>query len=236
MIVPQSLRVGQERWPRARYAVALLSLATLLWGCAASTAGAGNAPPPIPEGMGRIYLDAGGINELNFYIADQETDEEVHSDMPRLGAGSPIAFERGGQAYRLRADLAPGLYTVVVNTDIEDNVEVRDVELAMGEEKYIPIPVGRFMVRAIGDTGPLQVPYLITDYNMRAVLGRGMTSPMVNYAIVPAGRVYKIRMENLPSGVDEMRPVEVRYGGSPTQIEIDLRSPASEEAAPGANP
>lgn len=217
-------------------AVSQLGLAALLWGCAASTGGGAYAPPPIPEGMGRIYLAAGGINELNFYIVDQETDEEVYSDTPRLGAGSPIAFESGSQQYRLRADLPPGLYTVVVNTDIDDNVEVRDVELTMGEERYVPVPVGRFMVRVIGDTGPMQVPYIITDYNMRVVLGRGMTSPMVNYAIVPAGRVYKIRMENLPAGLDEIRPVEVRYGGSPTQIEIDVRSPASEEAKPGANP
>ncbi|MFH1566666.1 MAG: hypothetical protein ABIL09_01610 [Gemmatimonadota bacterium] len=227
-----------KRLPRLLAAAFLVAAGVWLGGCA-STTGAGGAyggPPPIPEGMGRIWLEAGGINELNFYITDQETDEEVYSDTPRLGAGSPVAYESGSQVNRLRADLTPGLYTIIVNTDIDDRVEVRDVELGLGEEKYIPVPVGRFTVRVTDNSGPLQVPFLISDYGMRAVLGKGMTSTMVRHFIVPAGRVYKISIENLPAGVHEIRPLEVTYGGSPTQIEIDLRTQTTEQAAPGESP
>jgi len=233
-----SLRTLPRRLQPSGRVLAALAIAALLTACAASTNSAAYGPPPIPEGMGRIYLDAGGINELNFYILDQETDEEVYSDTPRLGAGSPVAFQTGTEQFRLRADLPPGLYTVVVTTDIDDQVEVRDLELAMGEEKYVPIPVGRFMVRVVGDSGPLQVPYVITDYNVSAILGRGMTSPLVNYAIVPAGRPYKVRLENLPTGLDEIRSVQVRYGGSPTQIEIDARTATTQsgDEGTGGNP
>ena len=100
----------------------------------------------------------------------------------------------------------------------------------MGEERYATPQVGRFMLRLFTDPGIVQIPtpFLITDYNMRTVLGRGMTSTEVRHFIVPAGRTYKVRMENSPTGRDEILEVEVRFGGI-TQIEIDARTPAVEQ-------
>ena len=201
----------------------LLLLACLLCsGCAATTGTGSRAygPGPIPEGKGRLILDAGGIGDLNYFILDQETDEEVHSHMPRVAASSPSAYERGGQPSLLFADLAPGTYTVVVNTDIRDDVVVREVSIAMGQETYVPVQVGRFAVRIQGESGEaLQIPFLIMDYGMRTLLGRAMSSSEVRHFIVPAGRSYKIRVENSPTGITEIRSVDVSFG-SVTQVQI----------------
>ena len=195
-------------------------------------------PAPIPEGMGRLMLDAGGINELNFYVLDQDTDEEVYSDTPRMFASSPVFYETGSQEYRLKADLPPGLYTVVVNTDIEDNVEIRDVEVTLGTEAWRQVRVGRFAVRFVGgDQFGRQIPFLIMDYNMRTVLGKGMTSSEVRYFIVPADRSYKVRIENSPSGFDEHRPVEVTFGNiTHIQIEADTQQDEGEDGGGGTTP
>ncbi len=216
--------------PRLLHSTAsqLLVFCLLASGCA-TTSGGGGGPAPIPEGMGRLILDAGGINELNFYVIDQDTDEEVYSDTPRLSASSPAYYEMGAQEFRLMCDIPPGLYTVVVNTDIDDNVEIRNVEVRLGEERYVPVQVGRFSVRFTGgEELGRQIPFLIMDYNMRTVLGKGMTSSEIRYFIVPAGRSYKVRIENSPSGLDEFRPVEVTYGGI-THITIESDSPQLEE-------
>ena len=221
---------GPVATPRLLYSTAsqLLVCCLLASGCA-TTSGGGGGPAPIPEGMGRLILNAGGINELNFYVIDQDTDAEVYSDTPRLSASSPAYYETGVQEFRLTCDIPPGLYTVVVNTDIDDNVEIRDVEVGLGEEKYVPVHVGRFSVRFTGgEELGRQIPFLIMDYNMRTVLGKGMTSSEIRYFIVPAGRSYKVRIENSPSGLDEFRPVEVTYGGI-THITIESDSPQLEE-------
>ena len=202
----------------------------LLMAACATTTGSGQGPRPIPEGQGRLIIEAGGIRQLNYYIVYQDTDEEIFSDHPRTAGSSPIGYESGSRSTNLVQDLPPGLYTVVVLTDIEDFVRVRDVEVVMGEERYATPQVGRFMLRLFTDPGIVQIPtpFLITDYNMRTVLGRGMTSTEVRHFIVPAGRTYKVRMENSPTGRDEILEVEVRFGGI-TQIEIDARTPAVEQ-------
>ncbi|MBT5055544.1 MAG: hypothetical protein HOM68_03290 [Gemmatimonadetes bacterium] len=201
----------------------------LLMAACATTTGGGHGPAPIPEGMGRLIIEAGGIRKLNYYIVDQDTDEEVFADHPRSAGSSPIGFESGSRATNLVQDMPPGLYTVVVLTDIEDFVRVRDVEVVMGEPRYATPQVGRFMLRVLADnarssSGAVQLPFLITDYNMRTVLGKGMTSTEVRHFIVPAGRTYKVRIENSPTGRDEIREVEVHFGGL-THIEIDGRTP-----------
>jgi len=84
--------------------------------------------------------------------------------------------------------------------------------VVMGETRYAMVPVGRFQVMALDNTGTRQqVPFLIYDYSMNSVLGRGMTSTETRYFIVPAGN-YKVRLENAPSGMDEIRPVQVSVG------------------------
>jgi hypothetical protein len=90
-------------------------------------------------------------------------------------------------------------------------VEIPDVEVSMGEERYVQIPVGRFQVLFSDQQGRSQVPFLIYDYNMKTVLGKGMTSTEIRYFVVPVGN-YKIRIENSPSGLDQIRPVQASFG------------------------
>ena len=180
-------------------------------GCASTGSSAGYGPPPIEEGKGRLMLETGGINEVNFYVIDNETGDEVYSDSPRASASSPIGYESSYGAFPQFVDLPPGSYLVVVNTDVEDSVE-KEVEIYMGQEAYVTIPVGRFQLIFFEGSERRQVPFLIYDYNLRTVLGRGMTSTEVRYFIVPTGE-YKVRIENLSSsGSDEIRPVQVNMG------------------------
>lgn len=187
-----------------------LLLIFLIMACA-STGGGGYGPPPIGEGKGRLFLETAGINSVNFYVLDQETGEEVYSEAPRVAASSPIGFESGYGSLPQYVDLIPGNYLVVVNTDVEDSVE-KEIEVRMGQEVYATIPVGRFQLIFFEGQERSQMPFLIYDYNLRTVLGRGMTSTEVRYFIVPIGE-YKVRIENLTgSGSDDIRPVQVRMG------------------------
>lgn len=215
------MRGSRLFWCLAGWAIAWM----LTSGCA-TTGGSQYLPPPIPEGKGRLILDAGGINQLNFYVLDQETEEAVYESTPRMSASSPGAYESSSQEFGLSVDLAPGIYTVVVNTDIKKNVELKGVEVKMGLEEYLRVPVGRFqLIFSGGDQFGSQMPFLIMDYNMRSVLGRGMTSSEVRHFIVPEG-IYKIRMENLQAGLDEIRPVEVVYGRiTPLNIAVGTGQP-----------
>lgn len=204
-------------------------LVAVVAGCATTggSGGGGYGLPPIAEGKGRLMLETGGINEVNYYVLDEETGEEVHSESPRMAASSPIGYETGYRSLPQFVDLAPGTYRVVVNTDIEDSVE-KEVEVLMGQEMYATIPIGRFQVIFSDAQGRSQVPFLIFDYNLRTMLGRGMTSTEVRYFIVPVGE-YKVRIENSPTGVDEIRPVQVSMG----QTQNILIGPPPSPAQPG---
>lgn len=217
---------------RAALAAALF-MATGLFACASTTTGGGGAyePAPIPEGKGRLTLQAGGINQLNFYITDAATGDEVYEDMPRMSARSPSAYDSGAEAPRLTVDLPPGTYTVVVNTDIDDDVVVDDVQVQMGQEIYVPVRVGRFQVQFQGgDTFGSQMPFLIMDYNMSSVLGKGMTSSEVKRFIVPEGR-YKIRIENSPAAFDAIKQVDVSFGQI-TQVPIGTAETPQQQPEP----
>ena len=204
-------------------------LVAVVAGCATTggSGGGGYGLPPIAEGKGRLMLETGGINEVNYYVLDEETGEEVHSESPRMAASSPIGYETGYRSLPQFVDLDPGTYRVVVNTDIEDSVE-KEVEVLMGQEMYATIPIGRFQVIFSDAQGRSQVPFLIFDYNLRTMLGRGMTSTEVRYFIVPVGE-YKVRIENSPTGVDEIRPVQVSMG----QTQNILIGPPPSPAQPG---
>lgn len=207
--------------------VIVTALASIWLTACASTSGSGGAsaydPPPITEGKGRLSLQAAGINQLNFYVVDDATGEEVYEDMPRMSSRSPSGYDSGSEQNRLTVDLDPGTYTVVVNTDIEDDVVVEDVTVLMGQELYVPVRVGRFQVQFQGNTVlGNQMPFLIWDWNMSTVLGRGMTSSEIRRFIVPEGR-YKIRIENSSSGFDVIKPVEVNYGRI-TQVIISTQT------------
>ena len=213
-----------------RFYIKLGLLLTLLIMACASTGGRDGiyGPPPIAEGKGRLFLETAGINKVNYYVLDQETGEEVYSESPRAAASSPIGFESGYGSLPQYVDLAPGFYLVVVNTDVEDSVE-KEVQVRMGQEVYVTIPIGRFQLIFFEGQERSQMPFLIYDYNLRTVLGRGMTSTEVRYFIVPTGE-YKVRIENLAgTGSDDIRPVQVRMGQTqnvvigppPAPVQID---------------
>jgi hypothetical protein len=102
----------------------------------------------------------------------------------------------------------------------------------------VPVRVGRVQVIVTGGEGfSSQIPFLFMDYTMRTVLGKGMTSSEIKYFIVPVGS-YKIRLENSPSGVDEMRSLDVAFG-RPTPVNIDLgggTQEGPEQPAEGPSP
>ena len=215
-------KVEYKRWFLVGVLVAVVA------GCATTGgSGGGYGMPPIAEGKGRLILETGGVNEVNYYVLDEETGEEVHSESPRMAASSPIGYETGYRSLPQFADLDPGSYRVVVNTGIDDSVE-KEVEVLMGQEMYATIPIGRFQIIFSDAQGRSQVPFLIFDYNLRTMLGRGMTSTEVRYFIVPVGE-YKVRIENSPTGVDEIRPVQVSMG----QTQNIIIGPPPSPAQPG---
>jgi hypothetical protein len=229
-LLQEDRTVAARQWINGQWKtrVALLVSLGLACGCA-STGGSvgGYGPPPIAEGKGRLFLETGGISQVNYYVVDLETGEEVHAESPRIAASSPVGYETGGAAIPQYVDLPPGQYLVVVNTDIEDSVE-KEVRIAMGQEVYAPIPIGRFQVLFSDSQGRSQVPFLIYDYNLNTVLGRGMTSTEVRYFIVPVGE-YKVRIENSPTGLDEIRPIQVSMG----QTQNIIIGPPPAPAQPG---
>mgnify|MGYP001206064985 FL=1 len=216
-------------WMRKMPMVGVVFAVVAVFAGCASTAGsgAGYGPPPVPEGKGRLILETGGINQVNYYVLDEETGEEVYAESPRSAASSPAGYETGYRSFPQFIDLPPGQYLVVVNTDVEDSVE-KAVEVLMGQEVYATIPLGRFQVIFSDSQGRSQVPFLIYDYNLRTMLGRGMTSTEVRYFIVPVGE-YKVRIENSPTGLDEIRPVQVSIG----QTQNILIGPPPSPAQPG---
>jgi len=199
----------------------------LLLSCATTSEFDDYGPAPIPPGKGRLILEAGGIPRLNFYIIDTETEEEIYADTPLQAAFSPSAFQSGQVETNLMVDLDPGVYRVVVNTHIDEDVEVSDVEIRAGLETLKMVRVGRFQVIMSGSLGS-RLPFVLMDYNMSNVLGRGMTTPDVRHFIVPEGH-YKIRIENSASGLDAQRPLEVGFGRiTPIQIGVSETEEADE--------
>ncbi|MEW6752626.1 MAG: hypothetical protein AB1505_16825 [Candidatus Latescibacterota bacterium] len=221
--------VAKSRGWQGRLAAAVGVVGVFLAaGCATTGGGAARGEDRIPEGKGRLVLETGGIERVNYYVLDQGSGEEVYSESPRLSAASPSGYSRAQDYGPQYVDLPAGQYTVVVNTDIRESVEVPDVEVVMGQSRYVRVPVGRFQLLFSSAQGRVQVPFLIYDYGMNEVLGRGMTSTDVRYFIVPEG-TYKVRVESTAGAIDEIRPVQVSFGRT-QNVTI---GPAATEQVPG---
>jgi hypothetical protein len=216
------------------YVIMLCSVSGLITGCAGSSAtrGGEEQPPPIPVGKGQIILDAGGISLLNYRIVDQVTGKEVIVEQGRgRRAMSTRAVERGTEASNLQQFIQPGTYRILVGTDLErdEEIEIDDVQVNLGETKYVPVPVGQFNLIVTSPTddptspgGQLQFPFKIWDYNKRTLLGRGMTSTQVKYFVAREG-LYKVSIEPNPgSNVGELiQEVRVQAGRVfPVRIEL----------------
>ena len=204
---------------RNRMLMLASAVAGLMIGCAAT--GEVKLPPPLPEGKGQLLIEAGGIMELNFSVINQETQEVVYSTSPRPSPLSPSAFQRQLRESQLKTYLDPGIYTVVVNPDFEsDIIEVADVEIVQGERKWVSVQIGRFMVIVTREGQPTQVRFVVYDYNMRSILGQGMTSTQVRHFVARPG-IYKLRIENMATGTDEIREFQVNMGSvRPVRIEL----------------
>ena len=202
-----------------RLPILALTLAGLIAGCAASSEV--KLPPPLPEGKGQLLIEAGGIMELNFSVIDQETQEVVYSTSPRPSPLSPSAFQRQLRESQLKAYLDPGIYTLVVNTDFEsDIIEVVDIEIVQGERKWVSVQIGSFMVIVTRDNQPEQARFVVYDYNMRSILGQGMTSTQVRHFVARPG-IYKLRIENMAMQTDVIREFRVNMGSVyPVRIEL----------------
>ena len=222
------MRMIHTRYRSLAVAGVLAWATSLLVSCAATSEYDDYGPAPIPPGKGRLIIEAGGIPRLNFYIIDEETEEEVYSDTPLQAAFSPSAFQSTQVETNLRVDLDPGIYRVVVNTHIDDDVEVSDVEIRMGQETLKVARVGRFQVILSGANSGSRLPFVIMDYNMSNILGRAMTTPDVRHLVVSEGH-YKIRIENSTSGLDVQRPLEVSFGRiTPIQIGVSTTEEGDE--------
>ena len=193
------------------YVGIVLVLLGLIAGCATTGGGAEREVPVIPAGKGYLVLEAGGIEELDFSVFDQETGKKVT------------------QLYGLHTYLDPGIYRVEVATDFTyegfKSVVLDDVEIVAGQEKHVKVPVGRFMINVIQEreqqpfgSGKIRLPFRVYDFGRRTVLlDRGMTSTQAKYFIAPLG-TYKVELT--PRSFDEtgsridhiIRPIEVRFG------------------------
>ena len=210
------------------YVGVVLLLLGLIVGCATTGGGPGREVPAIPAGKGHLVLEAGGIEELDFSVFDQETGEKVT------------------QLYGLHTYLDPGIYRVEVETDFTyadfRNVVLDDVEIVVGQEKHVQVPVGRFMINVIQESdqtqqlfssGRIRLPFRVYDFGRRTVLlDRGLTSTQVKYFIAPIGD-YKVELTpRSGSSIDHIiRPIEVRFGRPyPVTIQLggDREAPPSE--------
>lgn len=209
-------------------AAAMVAAAAVVSGCAGTAA----TTPTIPEGKGHLVLDAGGIAEVNFYVLDEATDERVFTFSPRASAASPSAYERGNQPFGLQTYLDPGTYTVVVTTDFGEAIERSGVEVRLGEVTPVLFLLGRFMLNVSVNDERVQAPFLLWDYQMRNVIGRGMTSTQLRHFITRPG-LYKVRFELLGSEVSYIRDLEVDMGRvTPVNIDIDTGTSSGQEGAP----
>ncbi len=219
----------------------------LLLGCASTGKSSKESRwETIPEGKGHLILEAGGIPELDFRIVDQATDDVVVKHVGR-GSGwarSPRTYEKSFQESGLQEFVDPGVYKVVVDTDLDrdDPIVIEDVVITAGQRKYIRIPVGRFSVivtqiSGSGDTQTsrkVQMPFTVLDYGLDTVLmTRGMTSTQVKYFVVPVG-AYRVKLERRgPRGTDSQQHIKdlaIKFGQVwPVQIELGETTAQPEE-------
>ncbi|MFH1008892.1 MAG: hypothetical protein V1800_15560 [Candidatus Latescibacterota bacterium] len=193
-----------------RVGMGLILLGTIA-GCA-STGGGERAVPVIPVGKGYLVLDAGGIEELNFSVFNQESGEKADQRYDGL------------DTY-----LDPGRYRVEVETDFTyeefKKVVLDDIIIVEGQENHVRVPVGRFMVNVTQQTDPgssssgrAQFPFRVYDFGRKTVLlDRGMTSTQSRHFIAPVG-MYKVELTPRVSGESGsytehiLRPIEIRFG------------------------
>ena len=208
------------------FRIACLALAAAVVGCATGSGGGGGFT--IPEGKGMLVLETGGIDRLTYRIFDQATDQEVENVVGRAGwAASPRAYERSAAGPALFHFLAPGLYRLEVDTDLDRDasIVIEDVEVVLGQQRYARVPIGRFSVSAVrvGETSegtrqelPQQMPFRIYDYGLDNILGTGMTSTRVKHFVAREGEIYKIRMDARTGAAmelsDQIKEVSVQFG------------------------
>ncbi|MCD6169080.1 MAG: hypothetical protein J7J76_00785 [Candidatus Latescibacteria bacterium] len=160
-------------------------------------------PPSIPAGKSMIVLEAGGVESLNFGIFDQNTGEKV--------------VETAG----LTAFVPPGIYKLVVQTDIDQPVVIDSVKIQTELEKHIEIPVGRFIMTVSEQytdeqgeekTRRVRPRFTIYDYTLSRPLAKGITTFPPKRYVLPIGD-YKVSIE-LPGTFEQriIKEAKIRFG------------------------
>lgn len=172
-------------------------------GCATSGKGPYTETTAIPAGKGRLTLVLGGIEQINFSIYDKATSRKV-TDL-----------------FGLQTYLDPGTYKLVVQTDLDQSVVIDNVKVTADQETPVQVQVGRFMVQIVEEqqqqqqqqatqsmSRKLQLPFVIYDYNLKKVLGKGTTSYQVKHYIAPVG-VYRLRIQPSISSQGQVTKTEI---------------------------
>ena len=172
-VVERSQRVERQHliFRTGRAIILVLITAAWMMGCASSGKySKKDEPVTIPEGKGHLILYSGGIPELDFRVVDQATDEVVVK-----GKG-------------LQEFLDPGVYKVVVDTDLDvvHPVAIERVTITAGQLTHVEIPIGRFRVTVhhkglIDDDGvshcsPVRMRFMLWDYELNKILLTGRSS------------------------------------------------------------
>ncbi len=224
-VVERSESVGRQniRFRPGRAIILVLVIAAWLMGCASSGKySKKDELATIPEGKGVLILYSGGIPELDFRVVDQATDEVVVK-----GKG-------------LQAFLEPGVYKVVVDTDlnVDDPVAIERVTITAGQLTHVEIPIGRFRVIVYGNEGAsrpsVRMRFMLWDDEMSKILLKGMSAlyesqhlqndvELTKYFVVPEGD-YKIQIVPLgyippvqrpkfpPHDTEEYHDLTIRFG------------------------
>jgi len=168
-------------------------LSCLVCGCAATVPG--GIPSELPSGKGEIMLLTGGVEKLRFKVEDEST-------------GTIINFSG------LSAQVNPGRYKLVVETDLSDAITLSGIEVGEGQIVPVQVPVGRIIISVMEGNKRVRLPYLIYDANMSRVLKKGFSASTAFLLVAPVGD-YKVRIMRrnaLGEIEDRIEHVKVRFG------------------------
>ena len=174
----------------------------LMVGCARSYRGRWEDLPTTVPSEGKLVLDAGGVPRLVFVVLDQVTDEKILD------------------GYGLEVYLRPGLYQVIVQTDLNDSIVISGVKVRAGQETHIQVPVGRFSILVFQDGKRVSTRFTVFDYGFDRVLKNDVSSTRVEHYVGRVGK-YKVRVELRSASEDgsanmgfsyQVKEMEVKFG------------------------
>ena len=174
----------------------------LVLGCTRSYRGSWEDLPTTVPLEGKLVLDAGGIPSLTFVVLDQASDEKVLD------------------GYGLEVYVRPGLYQVIVHTDLNDSIVISGVKVRAGQETHIRVPVGRFGILVFQGEERVSTRFTVFDYGFDRMLKSDLSSTRVEHYVARVGK-YKVRAELRSAPEDgsangefsyQIKEMEVKFG------------------------